>query len=216
MLVLRFDVKNSDHLHWPTTEAQILALGRAYVSHEATLPLLEQLKDLPLSTIQSALHLAETAREAGSRGEADRVNAVATYQITVSKIREALRQAREVLEPHHAQDIFALRNWGFEIILSRDQPTVRLPTTNQEWILLLTKYVQQEGSLPEAKRVPQPSYGGRARVEASEQVGSHEIQRLLELLQGAALIRILSRYNSQVTPELRAWGYEVRAPEEGS
>ncbi len=230
MLVLKFDVKHSECLQWPTTQVQILTLGRAYIAHEAKLPPEERLKDLPLSLIQNALRLAETARDAESQGEADRVNAVATYRLTLSKAKEALRQARETLEARSATDILTLRGWGFDIVFSHDRPAIRLPNTDQDWFFLLAAYVQHEGSLPENGRVTQPPYAemlalyqviqeslearqqGHARVEASTQVWSHEIQRLLELLQSAALTRILSHYNGQVVPELRAWGYEVLTP----
>lgn len=227
MLVLKFDVKHSECLQWPTTEVQILTLGRAYIAHEAKLPPEERLKDLPLSLIQNALRLAETARDAESRGEADRVTAVATYRLTLNKAKEALRQAREALEVRNATDILTLRGWGFDIVFSHDKPAVRLPNTDQDWFFLLAAYVQHEGSLPENERVAQPPYAeilalyqviqeslearqqGHARVEASTQVWSHEIQRLLELLQSAALIRILSRYNGHVVSDLREWGYEI-------
>ena len=226
MLALKFDVKNSERLRLPTTETQILALGHAYIAYETTLPPAKQLRDLPLTLIRTALNLAETARDAASKGEADRVNAIATYRITLSKAKEALRQARKVLEAH-AYDAAQLREWGFEIILARDKPTIRLPSTNQEWFLLLASYVQHEGSLPETERVTVPAYStmlalyhklqesleakqqGGARMAAGAQVWSHEIQRLFDLLQGAAILRILNHYNGQVDSDLRAWGYEI-------
>ncbi len=61
MLSLRLDATSALSVRWPSSYRAIVALGEAYVAYEASLPPEEQLQDVSLTAVQTALTAAKAA-----------------------------------------------------------------------------------------------------------------------------------------------------------
>ncbi|MBK9054237.1 MAG: hypothetical protein IPL78_25990 [Chloroflexi bacterium] len=99
----------------------------------------------------------------------------------------------------------------------------------KEWATFLTTYVTQETSLAAANQIANPPLAEMSTLattlqaaDAARKAGSSQRQaavetrtaaanRLLDLLQAAALILVVTQFNGVVTNNLEQWGFQVVA-----
>jgi hypothetical protein len=228
MLSLQLDKPGPLILKWPTKDLEIIQLGRAYVTHEATL-LEEQLKDLPLTLLQPVLETAELALQTAGSGETARATAAETIRQVYLTARPALENAFTQLKARYFANLAHLEAYGLDTVAGKNGVSVRKPRNQTEWLAFLEGYVKQETSLAPADRLPIPPLAdlqtllttyqtalatrtsGRNTREINVQSRSTAVQRLLDLLQVACAVLVVTRFNGLVTNDLQKWGFTVQA-----
>lgn len=229
MITFRVDVNGAYQVQWPKKPAAILALGQAYVTHESSLPVGQQLALPTLAMIQAAHTAAQTAQSSADSGEIARASAAETYRQSLVTAKQRLDVALARLKLNQAGNLADLEQWGVDTVANDGGVTVRKPRTNAQWETFLNTYVNKETSLPANEQLTDPSLAemtalrttmqnakaartsGRNQREEHTQTRTAEAQRLLDLLQTAAVNLVVTRYNGVVTNALQAWGFVVTA-----
>ncbi|HRQ39097.1 MAG TPA: hypothetical protein PLD25_14400 [Chloroflexota bacterium] len=229
MISIKFDANGANRVQWPQKPAAILALGQAYVTHESSLPVGQQLALPTLAMIQTAYTAAQTAQAAADSGEITRASAAETYRQSLVTAKQRLNVALTRLKLSKAGNLADLEQWGVDTVSGSNGVTVRKPRSNGEWEAFLNAYVDKENSLPANEQLTDPPLAemtalrttmqnakaartsGRNQREEHTETRTAEAQRLLDLLQTAAVNMVITRYNGVVTNALQAWGYTVTA-----
>lgn len=224
---------SDQQLRWSRKDEQVIAQATVYVDYESALPPEQQLKDVSLALMQEVLAEAVDARGAVAYNDAERIKAGTTCRTATKEIKGVLRQVRKVLDARYLDDVSPLADWGFEVLLSRGKPTLRMPRNNQGWRNLMRTCLAREQEQPEEERVVTPSFedmmalqqklqdsikarqealAGREAAVAARKAAT---RRLLALLKVAADTRVHVYYEGQISPELQSWGYNVVARPDG-
>lgn len=229
MISVKFDSNGAYRVVWPSKTADILTLGQTYVIHESSLPAGEQLALPTLAMIQAANTAAQTAQTAADSGEITRASAAETYRQTLVTAKQRLDVALARLKLNQAGNLADLEQWGLDTVATSSGVTVRKPRTNAQWEAFLDAYVSKETSLPANEQLTDPSLAemtalrttlqnakaartsGRNQREEHTQTRTAEAQRLLDLLQTAAVNMVVLRHNGVVSNALQSWGYVVTA-----
>lgn len=230
MYGLQLDKNGAYLLRWSRKDHDILANTRAYLLRERSLDESLQLKDIPLAYLQSKYDSALAALSDSQTGEAARSTFTNEYQSRLNHLRKKLQYILALLKYKHASNPFAIEKHGFNVRhAARRGYAVPLPRTNGGLIRLLASYLAQESSLPPAERIPDPSFEemqtlqtdilrfqqtrAQARIQRTSNVYERRaiITELQDLLQCAAHILIVMRFNGKVSPELALWGFTVVA-----
>ena len=194
----------------------------------AELPIIE-LRDVSLSVIQAALAQASAADAAAVGGEADRGTAAQQFRTAYTQARPLLDQIIIHLKSKYVANLADLAHWGLKTKVKGAGTSVIKPSTQSERLDFLMAYVTQEQSLPAADRVADPPLATmQALADALQQTQSTRttalnqresgvevrdaaVQRLLDLLQLAAAVLVMTRFNGCVTNDLQQWGYIITA-----
>ena len=229
MLNIKLDTKSDLSVKWPLHDPNILALGAAYVAYESSLTAPQQLKDIPLVMMQTALTNAQTAATSAGGGEAARAIAAETLRQKYATAQPLLEIAIHQLKAKYYANLAQLENWGLETVASGKGVTVRKPRTQSAWITFLKAYVTKEAALPLVDQLTIPALAtlqplntaiqtalvaretGRNTREVNVLGRSAAAQRLLDLLQVACAILVAVKTNGVVTNDLQNWGYLVEA-----
>ena len=230
MLTIVLDPTSSLSVRWPKSHRTIVALGEAYVAHEGSLAPEAQLKDVPLTVIQTALDEAKAAMSAALSGEQGRASAGELVQQTFTALEPLLEKAFIQLKAKHFDHLALLEQWGLDTAVSRGKVQVRKPSKNQQQQLaFLQAYVAKEASLPPEEQLSDPPLAtmqahlanlqtnlaertsGRDQREVNVEVRNTAVARLLTLLKTAAMIRVMATFNGVLTNELQLWGFQVVA-----
>ncbi|HRQ38335.1 MAG TPA: hypothetical protein PLD25_10510 [Chloroflexota bacterium] len=229
MISIRIDVNGAQHVQWPKKPANILALGQAYVTYEASLPVGQQLAAPSLAVMQAANTAAQTAQAAADTGENARALAAETYRQTMTTAKRQLEIALGRLKGNHITNLAALQQWGLDTVSTSTGVSVRKPRTDPQWEAFLNAYVSKETSLPANEQITDPSLSemtqlrddvqaaraartsGKNQREFNVLTRTAETQRLLDLLQTAAVNMVVLRHNGVVSNALQSWGYVVTA-----
>jgi FMN-dependent NADH-azoreductase len=131
------------------------------------------------------------------------------------------------LKAKYAANQAQLEGWGLDTVAGTAGVVVRKPRTEKEWATFLTTYVTQETSLAAANQIANPPLAEMSTLattlqtaDAARKAGSSQRQaavetrtaaanRLLDLLQAAALIIVVTQFNGVVTNNLQQWGFQV-------
>jgi hypothetical protein len=179
--------------------------------------------------MQAALTAAEVAVQSAAGGETTRATAAEVYRQAIAQARPMLETVILHLKSKYAGNLAQLEAWGLKTTSSTRGVSVRKPTDEQKWADFLLAYVQQEQALPTADRIADPPLdklialaqiiqssraertAGRTRREMAVESRSAAATRLLDLLQAAAVVRVVNDYASRVTNDLQQWGYSISA-----
>lgn len=237
MLTLILDPTSSLSVRWPKSHRAIVALGEAYIAYESSLSPEAQLKDIPLTAVQTALDEAKAAVSAARSGEQGRALAGEVVQQTLTAVRPLLDKAFFQLKAKHFDQLAQLEQWGLDTVVNRGKVQVRQPSKNQQQRLeFLRGYVAKEASLPPEAQIIDPPLAamqahldtietglvertsGRDQREVNVEVRNTAVARLLGLLKVAAVVRVTATCGGVVTNELQLWGFQVvsRAANGGS
>jgi hypothetical protein len=147
-----------------------------------------------------------------------------------------MEQARPLLEKvilhlksRHADNLAELEQWGLGTKNGSRGVSVLKPRTETEWRNFLLAYVAKEAALPAAQQMTDPPLSqlqGLAdtvqqnRSDRTEQTvrrlrnvatRTSASQQLLDALQAAAAVLIVTRYDYKVTRDLQTWGFNLVA-----
>lgn len=229
MITVRLDYNGAYQLIWPKRNGDILALGQAYIAQETGLPAAERVPAPSLADVELAYTAVHNAHTTARSGEMTRASAAEIYRQTIAIARANLELAISQLKINHYTNQANLEQWGLDTVAKSRGVAVRQPRTDNGWAALLAAYVRQESSLPPANQLTNPPLAemtalldslqtahaartnGRNQREANVQTRMTEVQRLLDLLQTAAIVLVATRYNGRVTNALQTWGYQVIA-----
>jgi hypothetical protein len=216
-------------IRWPKTDAEIIALGEAFIAYESGLSALQQLKDISLTDIQAAHTSALASVSEAGTGEAARAIASETLRQKVELAKFHLDFAISHLKVKYRANLAQLELWGLETVTGPSGIKIRRPRTQSEWLAFLWAYVPRESGLPVADQLPLPPLAelqalktdiqaaliareeGRTTREVSVQGRSASTKELDELLRIACVLIVKARFNGQVTNELQRWGFLVQA-----
>lgn len=229
MIMVRLDYRGAYQVKWPRSDADVLALGQAYIAQETSLPAPERVAAPSLAEVELAYTAVQDAHTTARNGENTRAVAAGTYRQTMTIARANLEIAIVKLKGKYVINLAQLEQWGLDTVANRRGVTVRKPRTDRGWAALLAAYVSKENSLPPTDQITNPSLTemtalltnlqtahaarttGRNQREANVQRRTTQAQRLLDLLQTAAIVLVATRYNGMVTNALQAWGYHIIA-----
>lgn len=230
MYLLRYDVSGDYDIRLPADEGDLVPLAEAYIRYEATLPPADALHDIPCVEVQAALAAVKSAQAAQLAAEADRTSAANRWLQTSQQARTRLDRLIIRLKSRHVHNLADLGRYGLRTRLrQRGGLGVRKPANALDWLKFLNDYLVEAGRQPEAERVTDPSFEeltqlaqtlntaleqrvrAQTRRQTSVRARKAASQRLRNLLQVAAAIRIVKQYGGTVSVELAKWGYTVVA-----
>lgn len=230
MYLLRYDVSGDYDIRFPVDEGDLVPLAEAYIRYEATLPPADALHDIPCAEIQAALAAVKSAQAAQLAAEVDRASAANRLLQTSRQARPRLDRLIIRLKSRHVHNLADLGLYGLRTRLrQRGGLGVRKPANLLDWLKFLNDYLKEAGRQPEAERLTDPSFEeltelaqtlntalevrdrAQTRREVSVAARKAASQRLRNLLQVAAAIRIVKQYQGNVSVELAKWGYTVVA-----
>jgi hypothetical protein len=226
---MKFDVQSALELRWAATDESIVKHGQTFLAFEESRPASEQLKDLSPAFFTA---LVDTAREAATEaglGETER-----------ARVAELVRQADEQLRPladklilrlknRHADNLAELESYGLQTKVGARGVSVIKPKNHIARRVFCLAYVERETSLPAAQQITDPPLSQMTALAAilrdnqavrTTQTNRRQIsvatrsaasQTLLDALQAAAAVLIVTRFGGQVTFDLQQWGYDVVA-----
>lgn len=229
MINFRLDTKGELVVRWPRRDEAIVTMGQTYVAYESSLPAEQRLREPDIALIQDALAQATAAIEASHHGEQKRATAAEQYRQAITEARTLLEEALIHLQSHYIGNLAQLEAWGLDTRAGAHGVAIRKPGTNKDWVNFLLTYVAQEQSLAESDRITNPpltalenlaqtiqnSLEARRSGRDQREIGIKEraaaVSHLLDLLRAAAVVLVVTRFQSQVTNDLQLWGYEVTA-----
>ncbi len=229
MLTVKVDTNGGYMVNWSRRQTDIINMGITYVSQENALPALERVAAPALALVESTLAAAQAEHAAAGGGEVSRATAAETYRQTLLAAKPKLNLALLQLKAKYAVNQAQLEGWGLDTVIGATGISVRKPRYDQEWATFLNAYVTQETSLEMANRLTEPTLvemtalnttlkaadlarkAGKNQREAAVQTRTAVANRLLDLLQTAALVLVVTKFDGVVTNDLQQWGYQVVA-----
>lgn len=227
MITVKIDYLSPYTLVWPKTDQEILALAEAYLARENSLPAGQRLAAPSLAMVQNALASAKTPAESATQAERERLEAAETYRQTMLEVNQLLDVLLIRLKNQYFNNLGQLAHWGLEVVNGKKGAMVRKPVGDKKIIAFLQAYVAKESSLPAEQQLQDPTLAtmsnlltrvttsqaarqsGRNKREAGVQNRSAKVQELLDILQTAGLVLVVTQFKSQVTNDLQAWGFKV-------
>ncbi|HTP07933.1 MAG TPA: hypothetical protein VMP08_06765 [Anaerolineae bacterium] len=226
---MKFDPQGNLDLNWPSSDQDIIDLGAAFTAYEEQLLPAQQLKDLSNVFFKGLLQAAQVAAAEARAGEAARAQ-------SAEVVRQAMEQARPLLDKivlhlksRHADNLAELEQWGLETKRNAHGVSVTKPNNDTTRRTFLLAYVNKEAALPVTEQITDPPLSqmqaladtlSQNRSDRTEQTTrrlrnvatrTNASQQLLDALQAAAAVLIVTRFNRQVTRDLQAWGFNVVA-----
>lgn len=229
MISVRLDENGEFVVRWPRVPVEILRLGRAYVAREQSLPVEERLCAPPLALIEEVLAAAQAEHASARHSEAARAVAAEHLRQTLNQARRQLNVALLQLKAKHVGNLALLEAWGVDTVAVNGRVVVRKPRNDLQWMKFLAAYVRQEQSLEPAQQLSLPPLAemaalhealdaaahartrGRSQRKAAVETRNAAANHLLDLLQAAAVVLVMTRGNGAVTNELEQWGFLVVA-----
>jgi hypothetical protein len=212
----------------PEKDADIIALGAAYVARELALATSERLLLPELALVQRVLAAAQASAQSATTNETQRAVSATDYAAALKEAKPLLDDALKQLKGQHSKNPAYLRNYTLETkVGARGDVQVARPTNEKGWVKFLAGYAAQQTALPEADRIVDPplsrlvelnrivteSLALRTSGSTQRQIGvknrSAAVTQLLDLLQLAAFALCVTRYNSCVVEDLGLWGFKV-------
>lgn len=227
MLSLRLDPTGLLSVRWPRSYRAVVALGEAYVAYESSLPPAEQLQDIPLTAVQTALADAQAAIAAARSGEQGRASAGELVQQTHTALKPLIDKAFIQLKARYFDQLALLEQWGLDTVMDQNGVRVRKPGSQRQRLEFLQVYVAKEASLPPEEQISDPPLAtmqahldtlqasltertsGRDQREVHVAVRDTAVTQLHNLLKIAAAVRVAITYNGVLTNDLQLWGYPV-------
>jgi hypothetical protein len=229
MIAIKIDANGGYNLIWPRTDQEILNLASAYVAQESRLPAAQRVASPSLALVQTALTQAQAPAELATQAERDRVQAAEAYRQAMVEVNQRVDVLLVRLKNQYLSNLGQLAQWGLEVVSGKKGATVRKPKGDKALITFLQTYVARESSLPAAQQIQDPALAtisnlltqvttsqterltGRNKREAGVQTRSEKVQMLLDLVQTAGLVLVMTQFQGVVTNDLQAWGFQVVA-----
>lgn len=212
----------------PSSHAAIVALGQRYVAQEAKLAPAAQLAWPPFAEMEARVTAAAAALEAARQAEYRRSSASIKFHNAIGQAKPLLKEAFVQLKWTQRHNLGALERWGLATKLGqRVGVRVTQPRNELDWAAFLQAYVKRELSLPEAERLTTPNlaevqalaqqaaaeYAARVEAQSKREIATSQVAQsvgpLLDWLQLALGVLVLTRFERRVTPALQEWGFNI-------
>ena len=226
---MKFDVQSALELRWAATDADIIKHGLAFQAFEEQQPVNEQLKDLSPLFFRELIKTAEEAAAEARQGEAERARAAELVRQADEQLRPLMEKVILRLKNRHANNLAELEPYGLQTKVGARGVTVTKPKNTADWRAFCLIYVERESSLSAEQQITDPPLSQLTAIaqilrdnqtERTTQVNRRQInvanrtaasQTLLDALQAAAAVLIVTRFGGKVTFDLQQWGYDVVA-----
>lgn len=226
---MKFDVRSALELRWAATDADIIKHGLAFQAFEEQQPVNEQLKDLSPLFFRELIKTAEEAAAEARQGEAERAHAAELVRQADVELRPLVDLAIVRLKNRYAHNLADLELYGLKTTTGPRGVSVQKPRDAIGRRAFCLVYVERESSLPAEQQITDPPLSRMTAIaqilrdnqtERTTQVNRRQInvanrtaasQVLLDALQAAAAVIIVTRLGGKVTFELQQWGYDVVA-----
>lgn len=212
----------------PSSHAAIVALGQHYVAQEAKLAPAAQLAWPPFAEMEARVTAAAAALEAARQAEYRRSSASIKFHNAIGQAKPLLKEAFAQLKWTQRHNLGALERWGLATKLgTRQRVVVNSPRNEAGWAAFLQSYVARELSLPEAERLTVPplaevqtlaqkaaaEYAARVEAQSKREIATSQVAQsvgpLLDWLQLALGVLVLTRFERQMSPALQEWGFNI-------
>jgi hypothetical protein len=215
----------------PTTDADIVKVGQQYVAYETSLDPVKRLALPTLADISAAMAVAQGGLESARREEDRRAVAATEFHRAMAEATPLLSEAFEQLKKwKHRANLSRLQEYGLKTKTGASgKVLVTKPRTEQEWAAFLQAFVTKEESLPADQRVLAGTLlplkelsvsAAKNQVERSTARSARKLAvetrsttagPLLDLLQLAFGLLVVTRFDRRVTNALEPWGFAIRA-----
>ena len=230
MLGTRIDATGRLNIVWPTRDADVIALGKAYTAFEGQEPAPARLALPAFAQVQTLLEAASSAAASATASETQRAISATNLANALAEAKVLLDDALKQLKGRYSKNPAQLELYGLSTkIGARGEVLVSRPVTAKGWARFLAAYVTQQAQLDEAARISDPALAkmqalnqivtqaqtdrlsGRNQREVGVQNRSAAATRLLEHLQLAAFALVVTRFEGHIVNELQNWGFTVIA-----
>lgn len=224
---MKFDAQSELELRWATTDEAIIKHGATFLAFEEQRPASEQLKDLSPTFFTRLVDGAREAANEAGLGEAERARAAERVRQADEQLRPLMEKVILRLKNRHADNLAELEAHGLKTKAGARGVTVTKPKNTADWRAFCLAYVDSESALPAASQITDPplsqltaiaqvlrdNQAARTTQTTRRQISvatrTAAAQTLLDALQAAAAVLIVTRLGGQITYALRDWGYEV-------
>ena len=226
---MKFDVQGALELRWAATDEAIIKHGQAFLTFEESRPASEQLKDLSPTFFTQQVDAARKAAAEAGLGEAERARAAERVRQADEQLRPLIDKIILHLKSRHADNLADLELYTLKTKAGARGVSVTKPNNAIARRAFCLAYVERESSLPAEQQISDPPLSQLTAIatilrenqaERATQTNRRQInvanrsaaaQTLLDALQAAAAVLIVTRFGGQVTFDLQQWGYEVVA-----
>ena len=219
------DVNSPYHVELPDCKERekVRWLAEAFVSYDQSLPLAEQSPYTP--ELIALLAQCPPYRQGRQQGEAQRTIASESLKILDQQTKKVIEDIYYCLRARFLDTPSRLEAWGFN--MKQTTRHILWPHTRAERLTLLSSYIEQELSRPEASRLTTPHLpdviqlrdaikakqaiykAGLTRRKQSNAIGYALAQQMTYALRAAGTFLISRRFNYTITRDLENWGYKV-------
>jgi hypothetical protein len=228
-LTIVVGVDGEYQLETPRTDADIIQLGVAFRDYEASLPLADRLKEPSPDRLEAALSTARSGLELAGVEEIKRGESANAVHRAMAEATPLLKEGIRQLKWKYHDNLPSLERWGLSTQLGANGAVlVTSPRTEKQWGNFLVSYAQREQELPTAEQLAVPDLARlmelaaiveKNRVERDTSTHQRKLgvetrsataRPLLDLLQLACGLLVVTRFDGRVTNALAAWGFTVK------
>ena len=226
---MKFDVQSTLELRWAATDEGIIKHGQTFLAFEQQRPVAEQLKDLSPTFFTQLVDAAQEATTEAGLGEAARAHAAELVRQVDAQLPALVDKTLMQLKLHYASNLADLELHGLKTTTGPRGVSVQKPRDVAGRRAFCLAYVEREASLPADQQITDPPLSQMTAIAAilrenqtarTEQTNRRQrnvatrsaaAQTLLDALQAAAAVLIVTRFDGQITRDLQQWGYDVVA-----
>ena len=224
---MKFDVQSALELRWGTTDEAIIKHGASFLAFEQQRPASEQLKVLSPTFFTRLVDAAQEAATEAGLGEAERARAAELVRQADEQLRSLVDKLILHLKSRYANNLAELEAFGLKTTAGARGVSVQKPRDATGRRAFCLAYVDKESALPAASQITDPPLSQLTAIaqvlrdnqaarttqtnrrQQSVATRTAAAQSLLDALQAAAAVLIVTRLGGQITYALRDWGYEV-------
>ena len=229
-LIVKLGVDSPYEWKMPTTAAEVIEIAQKYSEFEALRLPGSRLPAPTLAQIRDALVKAEAGQAAALQGEEARSSSSVIYHNTLNQAIPLLKTAIQELLWKYRDRLGDLEGWGLPVKQGASGKfLVTKPKKEAVYAAFMQRYVTKEASLPEADRITNPPLATLQALAATAQQHDEGRQAgqatrikgtaartagagpLLDLLQLACGMLVVTQFEGKITPDLMDWGFNIIA-----
>lgn len=227
-ITLKLDPTSSLTVKMPRRSADVIAIARAYVAREETLPVAERNPAPPLADVVALLAAASDAAATASDSKHSHAAAAGRYGQLMDEIIDRLSWALRGRARDFVDNLPQIEAWGVDTVMGVHGHLLAFPKRHAQWLKLLDDYIAKEESLPPAARCQNPSLAhmqalrsernacdrARAGDEVARRSAVADRQEATAVLRSKLLVALHvlvdGRFDGKLSVSLAAWGFPVK------
>ena len=229
MHTIKLDATGEYQMFPPKTDADTVALGTVFKTHESSLPAAQQVCPQLLTRLGELLVDAQAALGTAAEEAVKARVAGTALHAAMDEATPLLDRAVVLLTRKYEQNLSVLGEWGLTTKTgARGQVRVIKPNSEPKWTEFLIKFAAKENGLPAANRLPEvplarltelAAIAGQNRTGRAQSTSVREqnvaarlqaVKPLYDLLQVACGLLMVLHFDGKVTPALQDWGYNIQ------